>query len=192
MPPERNEITVAPEILRKYTGTYAVPSMGPAVSILAEATVTLEGNQLMFQGAGGEKAPLFAESETSFFLKVTNGDLVVYDLARDTPTQLTFDPAVLGFPTWSPNGERVLFTSGRDSAGDVFWRAADGTGQVERLIATGGAAGAFAWSADGQTLVVNELRASRSIDIGLFSMDRPDDPIEWVLDGDSNQASPDV
>ena len=36
--------------------------------------MTLEGNQLMIQRIGRGKAPLFAESETTFSLKVANGD----------------------------------------------------------------------------------------------------------------------
>ena len=66
-PPQRSEVTVAPGILAKYTGTYA-ESRG------IEWAVTLEGNQLMIQRIGRQKVPLFAESETRFFLKVVNGD----------------------------------------------------------------------------------------------------------------------
>jgi hypothetical protein len=67
LPPERKQVTVAREILAKYTGTY-VESGG------YDWVVTLEGNQLMIQRIGREKAPLFAESETKFFLKAANGD----------------------------------------------------------------------------------------------------------------------
>ena len=69
LPPERKEVTVAPGILAQYTGTY----VGTFVDE-SDWVVTLEGNQLMFQGTGREKAPLFAESETKFFLKASNGD----------------------------------------------------------------------------------------------------------------------
>ena len=65
--PQRNEVTVASAILTKYAGTYAESSG-------REWVVTLEGNQLMIQRTLREKAPLFAESETKFFLKATNGD----------------------------------------------------------------------------------------------------------------------
>ena len=75
---------------------------------------------------------------------------------------------------------------------DVFWKAADGTGEVEHLIESDGQQSIWTWSPDGQTAVVNELRSNGSIDIGFFSMDRPDEPVEWVLDGDSNEGWPDV
>ena len=69
VPPARQEVAVAPEILAKYTGTYLQGNW--------DWTVTLEGNRLMIQRDALEKArpaPLFAESETKFFLKATNGD----------------------------------------------------------------------------------------------------------------------
>ena len=71
--PERREVTVARSILAKYLGTYAEPNG-------IEWVVTLEGNQLMIQRTGREKAPLFAESETMFFLKASNGD---FEFAKD-------------------------------------------------------------------------------------------------------------
>ncbi|OFW26751.1 MAG: hypothetical protein A3H97_00695 [Acidobacteria bacterium RIFCSPLOWO2_02_FULL_65_29] len=56
--PERKLVTVAPEILAQYTGTYVNPGGD-------EGLVSLEGNQLMLKPPGaGEKLPLFAESET--------------------------------------------------------------------------------------------------------------------------------
>jgi hypothetical protein len=74
----------------------------------------------------------------------------------------------------------------------VFSTAADGTGQAQRLIASDGQPGACSWSADGQTLVVAEARVGANTDIGLVSIERPDDPIEWVLDGDSDETQPAV
>jgi hypothetical protein len=67
LPPQRSEIPVAPGILAKYPGTYSESSG-------IDWVVTLEGNQLLIQRIGREKAPLFAESETKFFLKAANGD----------------------------------------------------------------------------------------------------------------------
>jgi Tol biopolymer transport system component len=71
-PPERTPITVEPGILAQYAGTYAVRGL--------DWMVTLEGTQLMIQRTAREKAPLFAESETKFFLKATNGD---FEFVRD-------------------------------------------------------------------------------------------------------------
>ena len=75
LPPDRKEVTVAPEILTKYVGTY-VCCVGWGYD---DWVVTLEGSQLMIRPVGSyelqQKFPLFAESETYFFLKGTNGDI---------------------------------------------------------------------------------------------------------------------
>ena len=67
-PPERREVTVAPEILARYAGTYEhafVPSF----------KLTLEGNQLWAQTTEAAKLPIFAESETSFYYKSLSVDI---------------------------------------------------------------------------------------------------------------------
>lgn len=68
LPSERKEVTVSPAILAKYVGTY---ELMPDFDIV----VTLEGGQLMTQATGQAKFPLFAESETKFFLKVVDAEV---------------------------------------------------------------------------------------------------------------------
>ena len=85
-----------------------------------------------------------------------NADVMVYDLQRDTPTRLTFDPGRDRSPLWSPDGRRVLFASGRDGTTNVYAKAADGTGPVERVTTSDTNQWPSSWSADGQTLVVTD------------------------------------
>ena len=118
-------------------------------------------------------------------------DLVIYDLARETPTRLTFDPAGDSYPIWTLDGERIFFASAREGLLDVFWKAADGTGQVQRLTTTPFLTGPQSWSADGQTLVVTGQRPETGVDVGVVSIDG-EPTIDWVLDGDSDELSPDV
>jgi CubicO group peptidase (beta-lactamase class C family) len=68
LPSERKEITVSPEILKQYVGTY---ELAPTFSI----AITLENGQLMTQATNQQKLPLFAESETMFFLKVVDAQV---------------------------------------------------------------------------------------------------------------------
>ena len=57
-----------PSILAKYVGTY---ELAPTFSI----DITLEGSQLMAQATNQPKFPVFAESETEFFLKVVDAQI---------------------------------------------------------------------------------------------------------------------
>ena len=73
--PQRKEITVAPEILSRYTGTYQL--------FRADVKIALESNQLVATGmdsiAGAlvvrERARLAAQSATSFFIKESSGEI---------------------------------------------------------------------------------------------------------------------
>ena len=85
-----------------------------------------------------------------------NFDVMVYDLERDTPTRLTFDPANDAFPLWSPDGRRVLFSSDRDGVLNIYSKAADGTGPAERLTTSDSLQSATSWSGDGRSLVISE------------------------------------
>jgi CubicO group peptidase (beta-lactamase class C family) len=65
---ERKEITLPASALAKYVGEYA---LAPAVTL----SVTLDGDRLSTQLTGQGKLPLFAQSDTLFFLKVVDAQL---------------------------------------------------------------------------------------------------------------------
>ena len=75
MEEERNEITLAAEVLEKYVGEYAMEAG-------FDMTVTLEGQQLKAQLPGQPAVEIFPESETAFFLKVVPAELE-FDKAED-------------------------------------------------------------------------------------------------------------
>ena len=53
-------------------------------------------------------------------------DIWIHDLARNIPTRLTFDPGMDRWPVWTPDGRHVVFTSARDGAPNLYWKAVDG------------------------------------------------------------------
>jgi CubicO group peptidase (beta-lactamase class C family) len=81
LPSERKAITVPAGILEKYVGTYEI---APTFSI----TITLEGGQLMAQATNQPKFPLFAESETMFFLKVVDAQVEFFKDDKGNVTHL--------------------------------------------------------------------------------------------------------
>ena len=76
LPSERKEVQVPEKILQDYVGTY---QLAPNFSL----TMTLENGQLMTQATGQPKFPLYAESETRFFLKVVDAEV---EFVRDPTT----------------------------------------------------------------------------------------------------------
>ena len=93
---------------------------------------------------------------------------------------------------WTPDGQRVAFSSNPASGvGNLFWKAADGTGEIERLTdspharrraASGWPATQFpyAFSPDGTRLVYRENHPDTGIDLGVLSMEG-DRPMEALL-----------
>ena len=106
-------------------------------------------------------------------------DLWVYDLVRETTTQLTFDAATDTQPVWTPDGQRVVFRSTREGQQGLFWKAADGTGQAERL--TTSVSNQVPWSIapDGQALTYFEQNSETGWDIGYLSLE--DEPRPRLL-----------
>jgi CubicO group peptidase (beta-lactamase class C family) len=65
---ERKEIAISPDILKHYLGTY---ELNPSFSIV----MTLDNGRLVSQATNQRKLPLFAESETKFFLKILDSQV---------------------------------------------------------------------------------------------------------------------
>ena len=55
----------------------------------------------------------------------TLGDVWTYDFVRQTRSRLTTDPAPDTRPLWTPDGQRIVFTSRRAGYPELFWRASD-------------------------------------------------------------------
>ena len=80
---ERREVQVSPAILADYAGTY---ELNPNFSIV----MTVENGQLMTQATHQPKFPMFAESDTKFFLKVVDAEVEFFrDPTTHAVTHLT-------------------------------------------------------------------------------------------------------
>lgn len=64
----REEVEVEPEVLRRYVGTYRLTEN-------FEIEVTLVGGRLYVQATGQQRFPVYAASETEFFLRAVEAEL---------------------------------------------------------------------------------------------------------------------
>ena len=95
-------------------------------------------------------------TELAVTVRGDNSDIWVYDLVRNAQRRLTFDSGADQYPLWTRDGTRIVFSSGREGVRNLYWRAADGTGAVERLTRSENIQSPWGWSGDGRTLIVQE------------------------------------
>jgi len=83
-------------------------------------------------------------------------DLWLWDFGRLTLTRLTSTSSIDSYPVWAPDGQRLLFASGRERGRNLYAQAADGTGTAERLTTSPNQQNATAITPDGMHLLFTE------------------------------------
>ncbi len=91
-------------------------------------------------------------------------------------TRLTESSGLDAFPAWSPDGEKIAFTSGRDGNPEIYVMNADGSGQtnITNNPAQDSIQGDFSWSPDGTKI--------------LFHTDRDGNVEVYVTDADGSNV----
>jgi len=102
--------------------------------------------------------------------RIGNRDLWIYDVQRGLAKRLTASSADAVSAVWSPEGDRVAFGSGADSAVDIFERNVNGIGNDRLLLKQRGVQLPSDWSPDGSRIVYED-----------FSPGRPARKELWVL-----------
>jgi Tol biopolymer transport system component len=126
-------------------GTRLGIALGLLVALAAVAVGTASGT---FAGENGRIA---------FTMRTETGNFDVYSMNPDGSgvTQVTTDPATDRNPRWSPDGERIAFSSDRSGDFDIWVVNADGTNpvHVSGFASDGVLDSVPSWSADGRQIV---------------------------------------
>jgi serine/threonine protein kinase len=83
---------------------------------------------------------------------VTRFDIWLHDLARDTDSRFTFGTSS-GFPVWSPDGQRVAYTSIRAGTANTYVKAIGGASKEEALDTSARNKRVDDWSKDGRYIL---------------------------------------
>ncbi|HKF44320.1 MAG TPA: protein kinase [Thermoanaerobaculia bacterium] len=95
-------------------------------------------------------------------------DVWVLDLDRDNLARLSFGKDD-GNPVWSPDGRQIAFASTRAGQGNVYVRAADGSGSERALTSEQVSSFPLSWSPDGKYLAFSKQLGGRETEIWLYS-----------------------
>jgi hypothetical protein len=123
-------------------------------------------------------------------------DLWLLDVVRGSRTRVTFGDTEERFPTWSPDGTRIAFTSGREGALDIFEKASTGVGAERLLLHDDRNKYPTSWSPDGRFILyytatrTPQSRADVWV-LPLFGDRKPFPFVQTPFDESEGQFSPD-
>jgi len=98
-------------------------------------------------------------------------DISIWDLSRQTMSPLSRHAAQDLSPLWTSDGKRVIWTSTRGGGNpNLYWQAADGTGDAERLTVSANNQFPTSTTPDGSTVVVFGASGNSKNGMDLFTI----------------------
>ncbi|HET7452732.1 MAG TPA: protein kinase, partial [Thermoanaerobaculia bacterium] len=120
-----------------------------------------------------------------------NIDVWVYDVARKTPTRLTFTPGFNGYAIWSPDDAQIAFASDRKGAEDIYAKSSSGSGDERIVFASDSTKSPSSWSADGETIALTEFDPKAKTRVGTVrTLSIADGKVATFAQGSFNQGEP--
>jgi len=118
---------------------------------------------------GDYRNPAFSPNGKRLALEIHDGkrgDIWVYESERDTLTRLTFVGQDNTSPVWTPDGQRIVYSS-QENGGpyNLWWTRADGGGRAQRLTESKSSQSAGSWRPDGKVLAFSEDNPGTNLDI---------------------------
>jgi Tol biopolymer transport system component len=118
---------------------------------------------------GGYYNPAFSPDGKRLALEINDGkrsDIWVNEWERDTLTRLTFAGGANVSPVWTPDGQRIVYSSQeKGGAFNLWWIRADGAGDAQRLVESKGLQTPGTWRPDGKVLAFMQLNPGTGNDI---------------------------
>jgi eukaryotic-like serine/threonine-protein kinase len=193
--PDRLKVTGDPIRMEEGVGQFAVSGAGALAYIPGIAGSIVPRQILVWVDREGNETPLSADPDRySWFSISPDGKQValevmstpknsiwIWDIDHENRARLTHDDSTYdSVPIWTPDGKRIVYSSSRENPFipnaicDICWRAADGTGEAEKLASSPGRALlSGSWSIDGKKLVLTRIAriAPVNYDIVTLSME---------------------
>jgi len=99
---------------------------------------------------------------------VSTRDIWILDVTRGANTRFTFDPGRDDFPSWSPDGKFITFSSYRNGQMDLYIGPADSPGQEKPLWKSDQQKDEGRWTKDGRFLLFTSFGKQTNRDVWLI------------------------
>ena len=141
-------VPVVPRLVTTNSGTAecAVATDGTLVYMDTPGLLAANARTLVWVDRTGKEQPIAAQprgyqhprlspdgKRVALWISDQEDDIWVWGMGQAPFTRLTVDPGMDRFPVWTRAGQRIVFTSNRGGGLNLWWQAADGSGEAERL-----------------------------------------------------------
>ena len=100
-----------------------------------------------------------------------NDDIHVFDIARGSLTRFTYEGGDEQTPVWTPDGTRIAYSSQRGGTLKMYWKASEGNGAPEAILAAEHPQRPSSFSPDGKVLAYSEIRPDTGHDLWTVRLD---------------------
>ncbi len=114
---------------------------------------------------------------SNFPTESDSGEIVLYSFQTGELTNLTNHPAFDANPSFSPDGQQIIFNSDRDGNAEIYLMNVDGTG-IRRLTNDPAKEAFQAFSPDGTQIVFNSNRDNEKVGVYLINVNDDSQPVK--------------
>ena len=102
----------------------------------------------------------------------SHDQIAIYDWTNDRLTQLTFDAANHRFPIWTPDSQRIIYSSdaGHPGVQNIYWQRVNGSGPADRLTDSPNNQVATSIDPSGSSILYSDFAGRASSDIWLLPL----------------------